>query len=348
MDTIQILILTYIFIFGLIFGSFFNVVILRPFSNESIVLPPSKCPKCNHKLAWYDNIPLFSFLILRAKCRYCKEPISWQYPLVELLTGIMFVCTYLKFGFTWECLFTIIVLSFFIIMSGTDFKGQCVYTIHFVPFIVICIIYGIIKAAPTGNYLDPALGLLIGTLLMELYARSGYLFKYEDRVCGDGDSYIVAGIGAFLGLASTLVSLVLAVIIQALWSFPMIIIKFIRNKKYSQILTMFVFIFIVVSFCIIDRLGGFESFIIYITYVLLMCAYAMKVCTELVESTKLKEGGISLPFGPAIFLGAALMIFFGDAIIETLRNIDWLNTTFNWLDNITDWHYVIDRIKNIF
>ena len=66
MDTTQILIIAYIFVFGLCFGSFFNVVILRAFSNESIVLPPSKCPKCNHKLAWYDNIPLFSYLILGA------------------------------------------------------------------------------------------------------------------------------------------------------------------------------------------------------------------------------------------------------------------------------------------
>ena len=348
MDTIQILILTYFFIFGLIFGSFFNVVILRPFSNESIVLPPSKCPKCNHKLAWYDNIPLFSFLILRAKCRYCKEPISWQYPFVEFLTGVMFVCSYLKFGLSWECLFAIIILSFFIIMSGTDFIGQCVYTMHFVPFIVVCVIFGLIKAVQTGNYLDPMLGLFIGTILMELYARSGYLFKYKDRVCGEGDSYIVAGIGAFLGLTSTLLSLVLAVLIQALWSFPMIITKFARNKKYSQIMTMFVFIFIVVSFCAIDRLGGFESFAIYLTYVLLMCTYAMKVCTELVESTKLEEGGISLPFGPAIFLGATLMIFFGDAIIETLRNIEWLNTTFNWLDSVSNWQSVVDYITSIF
>ena len=324
MDTLQIIILTYIFIFGLIFGSFFNVVILRPFSNESIVLPPSKCPKCNHKLAWYDNIPLFSYIILRAKCRYCKEPISWQYPLVEFLTGAMFVCTYLKFGFSWETLFMIVAFSFFIIMSGTDFIGQCVFTHHYVPFIVVGIIYGIVKGALTGNYLDPALGLFIGAITMEILARSGYLFKIKERVFGEGDSYIAAGIGAFLGAKGTIIALVLAVLLQALWAFPAIIIKFAKNKKYSQILTMFVFVFIVASFIFIDKLGGFETYALYVTYIILMCTYAYKVCTELVESTKLDGGGISLPFGPAIFLGAGIMIFFNEPIITSLKNVYWL------------------------
>ena len=73
---------------GLILGSFFNVCILRFISGESIVAPPSHCPKCNHQLAWYDLIPVMSYLLLRGKCRYCSTSISIQYPLVELITGI--------------------------------------------------------------------------------------------------------------------------------------------------------------------------------------------------------------------------------------------------------------------
>jgi prepilin signal peptidase PulO-like enzyme (type II secretory pathway) len=80
------------FIFGLILGSFLNVVIHRLNLAESL-LGRSHCPRCHHKISWYDNIPLLSFILLNAKCRYCQEKISWQYPLVELATGIIFALT---------------------------------------------------------------------------------------------------------------------------------------------------------------------------------------------------------------------------------------------------------------
>ena len=324
----DLLIKIYIFVIGLIFGSFFNVCILRPFSNETLTHPKSsKCPNCGHKLAWYDNIPVFSYIFLLAKCRYCKAPISWQYPFVELLTAIIFLCTYLKFGLTIQALFMVIALSYFIIMSGTDFKGQVIFNQHFIPFIIVGIIYGIIQGITTGNYLDPALGMFVGTLIMELYARSGYLVGIKERVCGEGDSYIAAGIGAFLGLKYTLIAIVLSVLAQALWSFPMIIIKYAKNKRYSEILTMFVFVFIIASYVLINNLGEFEDFWIYLTYLLLVISYAYKVCKELIDSVQLdNNGGISLPFGPALFLGATIMIFFNEQIIALLKQVDWLST----------------------
>src|SRR6187402_3801627 len=76
---------------GLAVGSFLNVVIYRVPAGRSIVSPPSACPHCGHAIAWYDNIPVVSWLVLRAKCRQCKEPISARYPLIELGTGIFFV-----------------------------------------------------------------------------------------------------------------------------------------------------------------------------------------------------------------------------------------------------------------
>ena len=79
-------ILFWICIIGLCFGSFFNVVILRSLSNESIVFPGSKCPNCEHKLFWWHNIPVLSYIILRGKCYFCKEKISIQYPVIELAT----------------------------------------------------------------------------------------------------------------------------------------------------------------------------------------------------------------------------------------------------------------------
>lgn len=97
-------IILFIFLFGLIIGSFLNCFIWRIRQNESIG-DRSYCPRCGHKLAWYDNIPLLSYLLLRGKCRYCRETISVQYPLVEFVTAILFVLSFtIKFkeGATWE------------------------------------------------------------------------------------------------------------------------------------------------------------------------------------------------------------------------------------------------------
>jgi len=94
----------FVAITGLCFGSFFNVLIVRLPNDESILRPGSKCPKCGHALSWYENIPVLSWLALRGKCRACKAPISPRYVVVELLTGLLFLAFWFRFGFTWPLL----------------------------------------------------------------------------------------------------------------------------------------------------------------------------------------------------------------------------------------------------
>ena len=95
MDT---LVLTFAFLFGLIFGSFLNVCIYRIPLDKSVAWPPSFCPHCNKHIRWYDNIPVLSFIFLRGKCRHCNEKISIRYPLIELLTGLLTVLFVWRFG----------------------------------------------------------------------------------------------------------------------------------------------------------------------------------------------------------------------------------------------------------
>jgi leader peptidase (prepilin peptidase)/N-methyltransferase len=83
-----------VFIFGLLWGSFANVVISRYPKGESVVLPRSRCPQCKNPIAWYDNIPVISWLVLRGRCRKCGGHISWRYPLVELLIGCLFAVVF--------------------------------------------------------------------------------------------------------------------------------------------------------------------------------------------------------------------------------------------------------------
>lgn len=92
----------FVILFGLLIGSFINVVIYRFPRGESIALPPSHCPTCDHKIKPWENIPLISFLFLGGKCSACKTQISWRYPVVEALTALIFLSTYLKFGLTPE------------------------------------------------------------------------------------------------------------------------------------------------------------------------------------------------------------------------------------------------------
>ncbi len=104
-----------LFIFGILIGSFLNVVIYRIPKNESIVFPSSKCQSCGNSLKWYHNIPIFSWVFLGGKCAFCKDKISVQYPVVEFVTGLIFVAIYMKLGFVWYMPF--IALSFTALFS---------------------------------------------------------------------------------------------------------------------------------------------------------------------------------------------------------------------------------------
>ncbi len=119
MESIYIIL---VFIYGLLFGSFFNVVGYRIPNGMSIVKPHSFCPKCKHELKWYELIPVFSFLIQGGKCRKCKSRISFFYPVVELLTGILFVTSYLFFGFSFKFFIALLIAAFLVIVIVSDFN----------------------------------------------------------------------------------------------------------------------------------------------------------------------------------------------------------------------------------
>lgn len=120
----EIYILT--FIFGLILGSFYNVVALRTLSGEKLAFPPSHCTNCNHKLGFFDLFPLFSFLFLGGKCRYCKHKISPVYPFGELLTATSYTLIIYKFGLSMNALIQILFITFLMFSTITDIKETIV------------------------------------------------------------------------------------------------------------------------------------------------------------------------------------------------------------------------------
>ncbi|MCL5795052.1 MAG: prepilin peptidase [Patescibacteria group bacterium] len=130
-----------IFIFGLIIGSFLNVVIYRLKEMETIVNTRSHCPKCKRELAWYDLIPFLSFIILKTKCRYCGKPISWQYPLVEIGTALLFTCIYWHFGNTFLTYFLILISCFLIVIFVYDLLHYIIPNEMIWPAIILTLLY---------------------------------------------------------------------------------------------------------------------------------------------------------------------------------------------------------------
>ena len=232
----SLVVLGFIFITGLVVGSFLNVVILRTVSNESIVFPGSKCPKCQNSLKWYHNIPLLSYLFLGGKCAYCKEHISLQYPLVEFLTGCIFVGLFLRFCLPFDplfglnymnpiswaqvihYLFSLIASCLFIVIAGTDFLEMRCATSHLYSLIGTGLVYSIVMAVMNIVFYTKELGApeinlnffltcpvlysicagVVGFIFMEILRHGSKLIVQVDAF-GDGDSYIAAGIGTVIG-----------------------------------------------------------------------------------------------------------------------------------------------------
>jgi leader peptidase (prepilin peptidase)/N-methyltransferase len=185
-----------LFALGLLVGSFLNVVIARVPAGQSIVHPGSRCPRCGHALAWFENVPLLSWLVLRAKCRSCRAPISARYPAVELLTGCLFLACWLRFGLSWSLLRGLLVVGFLIPLTFIDLEHWLL------PFELTLsgLALGLLSACLLGweALRDSILGAGAGFLFfwgLENVVR--WLLRKEGL--GAGDKWLVALLGAFLG-----------------------------------------------------------------------------------------------------------------------------------------------------
>jgi leader peptidase (prepilin peptidase)/N-methyltransferase len=112
--------------FGLVVGSFLNVVVYRLPRGESLAWPGSRCPRCQVPIAFYDNVPVLSWLLLRARCRHCRAPIAWRYPALELVTGVLFLALAWRYGFTLETLLWMAFAAALIAAAAIDFEHQII------------------------------------------------------------------------------------------------------------------------------------------------------------------------------------------------------------------------------
>jgi leader peptidase (prepilin peptidase)/N-methyltransferase len=198
--------LAYATLIGLVIGSFLNVVIYRLPLGQSLVSPPSRCRKCGYGLRWFDNIPVLSWVMLGGKCRKCRDPISIQYPIVELVTGGLFLLIAWMTPDVLLLASRLVLVCILIALFGIDFEHQILPNSITLPGIVVGLIFNL--ATPPG-ITDALIGAVLGGGILYGIAAAYYLVRREEGL-GMGDVKMLAMIGAFLGWKAVLVTLVLS------------------------------------------------------------------------------------------------------------------------------------------
>ncbi len=226
------------FIFGAIIGSFLNVVICRTHTGMKIT-GYSMCFSCNRRLRWYELIPIFSFMIQNARCRECKSKISWQYPIVEIITAVLFVAVVYKilpniyliqYIDLVNILFLWIISSLFIIISVYDIRHKIIPDIFSYSLAVFALVLFIFKTGFSNIFQVTYLwDLLAGPILATPFAL--LWFVSGGRWMGLGDAKLVLGIGWLLGLYGGISAIILAFWIGAVIA---LLLVFTKGRKYTM------------------------------------------------------------------------------------------------------------------
>ncbi len=210
------------FLFGLVVGSFDNVAIYRIPEGKSLWAPRSFCPSCGATIAWYDNIPLLSFFILRRRCRRCGAPISWRYPAVELVSGLLFVAVFAQVGFQWtaELLPYLFMVTVLIIVSAIDLRLQIIPNKVMYPAIPTALAAMGTVALVRGDH-KIIIDSLIGAAAVSVpWGLAALLYP---KGFGMGDAKLAAFTGAILGWRAEVVGFFIGVALGALVGTVMII-----------------------------------------------------------------------------------------------------------------------------
>jgi leader peptidase (prepilin peptidase)/N-methyltransferase len=216
----KILFTFWFFLLGSAIGSFLNVLIYRLPRKESILFPPSHCPSCNHKLASKDLFPIFSYIFLKGRCRYCGAKISIRYPLVEILTAIFFALSFWLYGWSFYCLKILIFFSLLLPIFFIDLEHMLIHDV--LSFTGLGL--GLFLSLLEGKIYQSILGSIVfGGVLLLIYL--GALFILKEEGMGQGDIKLGFLLGSFLGLKLSLLALFLSYILGGIISIFILLFK---------------------------------------------------------------------------------------------------------------------------
>lgn len=229
----ELLINIYIFIIGIVFGSFFNVCIFRIPAKKSISNPPSHCPNCDTRLKPIDLVPIFSYLLSGRKCRYCKEKISSRYATVEFLTGVIFLLVYNSYLLNIKTIYYLVLVSLLIIITFIDIDHYIIPDGLVIIGSIFAIIFNLLFSIVTIK--ESLFGALIcGGIVFSLVYIIELIVKRE--VMGGGDIKLFAMIGLFLGVKNSLIVALLSVYVGAIYGVGSIVYNKIKNREYNSMI----------------------------------------------------------------------------------------------------------------
>lgn len=229
---LKVVVLTFLILISLCIGSFLNVLIYRLPIKESLTKKNSHCPKCGHMLKWYENIPLLSYIIQRGRCRGCKELISIQYPIIEMLSVCVFVIAYIRFGLSIETFLFTLLLQMFIVVFMIDMKHQIIpdsinIVILILGLISLIIPHSSINQLYSINYVDKIIGFLVALSLLLLFLVLEKVLNKE--LMGGGDLKLFFGVGLFMGWQLLLLGIFFAAVIALITE---MLKKVIKSEKF--------------------------------------------------------------------------------------------------------------------
>ena len=244
-----------VFIFGSVVGSFLNVCIHRMPKSESVVWPRSHCPKCAKRIPGYDNIPFVSFILLKGRCRFCKEKISWRYPLVELITALLSLAFFTRYGLSYNFFFYVVLASALIIATFVDIPHRIIPDEVSIGGLIVGFILNSIRGfnlTPLSFSFKPMLSSLAGMIVgAGIIYLTGWLFDLvyfkllknppingETESMGGGDVKLLAMIGAFLGWPRALLTFFIAPFFGAIIGIITLITKKDHTIPYGPFLSL--------------------------------------------------------------------------------------------------------------
>lgn len=213
-----------IIVLGLVIGSFLNVCIYRIPVEESIAFPPSHCGKCQHNLSPIDLVPVFSYIFIGGRCKYCKEKVSLRYPLIEVLNALLYLIIYFKFGLVLITLKYCILASLLIVIGMIDYDTQFVFTSTTIFGGIVAGIFIVIQAVV---YKEGIIDLIFGGVIG--FGIIG-LIVLLTKGMGEGDIEIATVCGLFLGVKGILLGLFLAIILGGIVGIIILALK-LKNAK---------------------------------------------------------------------------------------------------------------------
>jgi prepilin signal peptidase PulO-like enzyme (type II secretory pathway) len=325
------------FVLGLLIGSFCNVMGLRLLSEQDFVTERSECPLCHTPIAWFDNMPVISYLILGAKCRHCHSPISLQYPLIELLTGGLFAITVATFGINWGTPFLLYFMANLVVMIITDWKEKLIFHINSFPLMPAGLLYNLLQLDGGGLTSATAWQPLVvmggavtltGPFLSALAGVVGIFVLFEGMILlsrwlvgtdgfGHGDTFLLMGFAAFMGWELTLLAMLAGFMVQTAVALPLLVVNWVKHRQWklmgylgASILTAALPLFILnqpllAPMTALWVAGG----LMVVTLVFL--ALFMKAVRQ-------QEQFTYMPLGPALIVGALFALFCGKGVLASL------------------------------